>query len=147
MIDGNKFIKTVKNFFSFLITEFNFQVINEKIRGNVFYDVHFGDKIKIVSVSYENIEDYLLIIVFVLQNGEMPDYDNKTQTLHLGYLNKILLAKIDKNEIISNNEYFNTFQATEGLEKKLLKSAKELRLCLKHFDELWLCCMNPPPQA
>jgi len=136
MIEGKKFIETVSKYFSFLITEFGFKVSEEKTRGNVFYDVQYKDETRIVSISYENIEDYLLVIIFLLQNGQLPDYDDKTRTLHLNQLNTKVLSAIDKMEINLNNEHFLKFKAEGELEKKLLKTAKELRLCLKHFNEL-----------
>jgi len=136
MIEGKQYIETVKEYYSFLITECNLPIVNEKVRGNAFYDVQYGDKTKIVSISYENIEDYLQVIVFKLQNGEMPNYDDKTKTLHLNKLNAIVLSKVDRNEIILNNEYFAKFHSKDELQRKLLKSAKELRLSLKHFNEL-----------
>ena len=71
-----------------------------------------------------------------MQNGELPDYDDKTKTLHLNQLNAQVLSSIDRTEISLNNEYFLKFNPNNKLEKKLLKSAKELRLCLKHFNEL-----------
>ncbi|MBX3268372.1 MAG: hypothetical protein KF831_16865 [Acidobacteria bacterium] len=111
-------------------------VAEEKERGNVYYDVQYRDQSKVVSISYENIEDYLQIIVFRLENGELPDYDDKTKTLHLSQLNRITLPNVDKNEIISNSEYFSKYVANGEVERQLLKSAKELRLCLMHFDVL-----------
>jgi hypothetical protein len=135
MIVGSIYIATVKAYFDFLITEFGFKISEEKIRGNAFYDVQYKNKTRVVSISYENIEDYLLVIIFLLQNGELPDYDDKTKTLHLNKLNVQVLSRIDKNEVSLNNEYFDKFNPKSELEKKLLKSAKELRLCLKHFNE------------
>lgn len=136
MIDGNQYISKVKAYFNFLVTEFDFKISEEKIRGNAFYDVQYKDETRIVSVSYENIEDYLQVIIFMLLNGELPNYDDKTKTFHLNQLNARVLSRLDKSEISLNNEYFGKFDVNDELEKKLLKSAKELRLCLKHFKEL-----------
>ena len=136
MIEGEKYTKVVKEYFDYLIKEFGFKISNEKIMCNAFYDLQYSDGIRIVSISYENIEDYLLVIVFMLQNGELPNYDDKTKTLHLNRLNAQVLSKVDKNEIILNNGCFAKFEAKNELEKKLLKGAKELRLCLKHFEEV-----------
>ena len=36
MIEGKQYTATVKNYFDFLITEFGFQLLEEKIRGNAF---------------------------------------------------------------------------------------------------------------
>jgi len=93
-------------------------------------------KQKIVSISYENIEDYFQVIIFKLQNGEIPNYDDETKTLHLNKLNKVILSKTEKNEFNLNNEYFSKFHTREKLQKEILKSAKELRLFLKHYSEL-----------
>lgn len=134
MIVGSIYLKIVKAYFDFLITEFDFRIAEEKIRGNAFYDMQYKDKTKIVSISYENIENYLLIIIFLLQNGELPNYDDETKSLHLNKLNEQVLSKIDKSEVSLNNKHFAKFNPKNELERKLLKSAKELRLCLKHFD-------------
>jgi hypothetical protein len=136
VIEGEKYIEDVKTYFNYLITEFGFRISNEKIRGNAFYDLQYSDGNCIVSVSYENIEDYLQVIIFMLQNGELPDYDDKTKTLHLNKLNAQVMSSIDRKEIGLNNKYFEKFNVKAEIEKQLLKSAKELRLCLKHFNEV-----------
>ncbi|TYR30795.1 hypothetical protein FXV77_21765 [Sphingobacterium phlebotomi] len=136
MIDGTKYIEIVKLFFSFLITEFGFILSKETENGNAFYDVEYRDTERAVSISYENIEDYLQVIVFELKNGKLPDYDDKTHTLHLNDLNKRILSGIERNEIERNNEDFNKFDVNGELERKLLKSAKELRLALKHWNKV-----------
>ncbi|MEO4004183.1 hypothetical protein [Flavobacterium sp. CAU 1735] len=136
MIDGTKYIEVVKMFFSFLITEFGFRLSKETENGNAFYDVEYRDVRSVVSISYENIEDYLQVIVFKLKNGKLPDYDDMTHILHLNELNKRVLSEIDKNEIEKNNEVFDKFEGNDVLERKLLKSAKELRLALKHWDKV-----------
>lgn len=109
----------------------------QEIRSSVFYDVQYKDKTRVISISYENIEDYLLVIIFLLQDGKLPNYDDKTRTLHLNVLNQKLASKIKKEEYILNNEYFLKFEAKDEFERKLLKHAKELRLCLRHFVEIW----------
>jgi hypothetical protein len=113
MINGKEYIETVKEYYSFLTTEFNLPLLNEKIIGNVFYDVQYGDITKTISISFENIEDYFQVIIFKLQNGLMPNYDDKTKTLHLNKLNAIVLSKIDRSEINLNNEYFGKFQTNQ----------------------------------
>jgi len=46
------------------------------------------------------------------------------------------MAKASKEEINLNAAYFAKYNAKNEIERKLLKEAKELRLCLKHFSEL-----------
>ena len=136
MIDGKKYIEIVKLFFSFLITEFGFNQTKETENGNAFYDVEYRDVKRTISISYENMENYLQVIVFKLKNGQLPDYDDKTHTLHLSELNKTVLPKIDKKEAAENNVLFDKFETKDSLERKLVKSAKELRLSLKHWDRV-----------
>jgi hypothetical protein len=136
MIEGKEYIEAVKSFYSFLEPEFGFRKVNETINGNVFYDVEFKGREMVVSVSYENIEDHLEVIVFKLQNGNLPDYDDKTKTLHLKQLNRLVMVKASKEEINLNAECFTKYTPKNEIERKLLKEAKELRLCLKHLNEL-----------
>jgi hypothetical protein len=138
MIEAKEYTEAVKSFYSFLETEFGFSKVNETINGNAFYDVEFKDGERVVSVSYENIEGHLEVIVFMLQNGVMPDYDDKTKTLHLKQLNRLIMTKVSKKEIYLNAEYFAKYDPQNEIERKLLKEAKELRLCLKRFTELQL---------
>jgi hypothetical protein len=134
MVNGKEYIEIVKEYYSFLVTEFKLSIINEKVRGNAFYDVQYGNKVRTVSINYENIEDYFQVTIFELQDGKMPDYDDTTKTLHLNKLNAAVLSKVDKNEMNLNNDYFTKFQPKSDIEMRLLKAAKELRLCLKHFN-------------
>lgn len=138
MIEGKEYIEIVRSFYVFLEVEFGFENVKETIRGNVFYDVEYKDKERIISISYENIEDHLEVIVFMLQNGKMPDYDDKTKTLHIQQLNRSVMKNVSKTELNLNAEYFSKYKTDSGLEIKLLKEAKELRLCMKHFSELKL---------
>lgn len=135
MIDSSEYIKNVNDYFGFLIAEFDFKLLKEKIRGNAFYDMQYKDNSRVVSISYENIEDYFLVVIFILQDGEMPDYEDKSKTLHLKQLNKLVIAKVNKEEINLNSEYFAKYNSRNELERKMLKEAKDLRLCLKHFNE------------
>jgi len=133
MVEGLEYIKVVKLFYSFLETEFGFKKVNETVNGNAFYDIEYKSSERVISISYENIEDYLEVIVFQLQNGEMPDYDDKSKTHHLNQLNRSVMSKVDKAEISSNIQYFSKYNPKDDLERKLLKGARELRLCLKYF--------------
>jgi hypothetical protein len=136
MIEGDKFMDIAKAYFAYLVKEFGFEILSEKISGNAFYDLQYSDKIRVVSISYENMEDYLQVLIFNLNNGDMPDYEDKTRTLHINILNEDVLPNIDKGEIYFNTKYFSGFIAQSELERKMLKLAKELRLCLKYSKKL-----------
>jgi len=107
---------------------------NEKINGNVFYDIHYRDKDKVISISLETIENYFQVILFKLHGGQMPDYDDKTRTIHLNKLNQSILKTVDKVEFADNNNFFEDIRTENETERMILKSAKDLRICLKHYD-------------
>jgi hypothetical protein len=136
MMQGLEYTDAVKQYYSFLETELGFHKMTETINGNAFYDVEYKDETRIISISYENIEDYLETIIFLLQNGKKPDYDDKTKTLHLKRLNQLTLPKASQEEINLNAGYFYGYAPKTVIEKKLLKEAKELRFCLTHFDDV-----------
>lgn len=133
MVVDLEYIKTVKLYFSFLESEFGFKNFNKTINGNAFYDIEYKDNEKIISISYENIEDYLEVIVFLLENGKMPDFDDKTKTIHLKLLNKLVFEKASIEVVNLNAKYFAKYNTENEFERKLLKEVKELRLSLKYF--------------
>ncbi len=136
MINGKRYVQLVKAYFSFLVSEFGLNLPEAQVLGNVYYDVRYSDRDKIVSISYENIEDYLLVIIFLLENGKLPDYDDKSKTLHLAGLNVRIMEKVTQQQRVANSRYFSMFTPEDELERKLLKGAKDLRLCLRHLKEL-----------
>ena len=136
MISADTYLAKVKLFFSFLVDDFHFQQITQTETGNAFYDIEFRKDEKVVSVSYETIEDYLQVIIFILRNGQRQDFNDKSNTIHLKDLNKEIFPRIDKNEIAENNLVFDKLETSSELDRKLLKSAKELRLVLKYWDSV-----------
>ncbi|GAA0875028.1 hypothetical protein GCM10009118_14360 [Wandonia haliotis] len=134
MIEGKEYSNSIEDFFNFLSVDFDFTILEKKIRGNAFYDVKYQNNNLVISISYENIEDYLLVTIFILQDGNLPDYDDKTKTLHLSNLNKLVLNQVSKNDIIKNSKCFEHYKPQGELEIKLLKLAKELRLCLLNWS-------------
>ena len=42
------------------------------------------------------IEDYLQIIVYFLENGELPAYDDEKRTLHLGQISSVIFPTLDQ---------------------------------------------------
>lgn len=114
------------------MNEFNYTEFNITLREGLFYDLEYKKDDLIISISYENREDYLQVILFKLINGKKPDYDDKQLTIHLDKLNNILLKTLNASDFKENEKYFTSFNASSNFERKLLKCSKELRLCLKH---------------
>jgi len=136
MMNSIDYIRRVKMFYSFLESEFGFKVVNTTINGNAFYDVEYRNSDKAISISCENIEGSLQTIIFLLEKGKLPNYDDKSKTLHLSVLNSQILSKLSSNVVKENSGLFSKFETNDKFSRKLLKEAKELRLCLKYFNKL-----------
>lgn len=134
MIRGLEFIEQTKKYNSFLVDEFDFIEFNITNREGLFYDVEYKKDGLLISISYENREDYLQVILFRLINGKKPEYDDKHMTIHLEKLNNALFKTLSSNNFKENEICFASLNASSNIERKLLKAAKELRLCLKHPD-------------
>src|SRR3954471_8007242 len=123
MIEPKDYAEKVEEYFGFLIEEFGFKLLEKKIKGNVYYDVQYRKNDKLISISYENIEDYLLVIIFILHDNQLPQYDDEEKTLHLNKLTAQILPTLDGGEIQMNSRVFGNFRANNEVEKKLLKLA------------------------
>ena len=134
MIEPERFKQVVKQSFSFLVTEHEMKFEKEVIQGNSFYDLTYSNDHRAISVSLENVENYFLVILFKLKGGQLPNFDDKTRTIHLSELTKSILTKIDNKDFVENNEFFQEIDVHGSTENLILKSAKELRLCLKYIE-------------
>jgi hypothetical protein len=135
MIDEEEYFRIVDRYYSFILIEFYFVKSEKMAIGNSFLKVEFTNSKFTIYISYENVESYLRIIVFELINGAMPSYDDSTHTLHLSRLNTLVMSKVNKDEVRVNAQFFSAQNPKTDIERKLLKGAKELRLCLKHLPE------------
>ena len=151
MITSEKYIAFVKETFSYLIDELDYEVGNIKINGNIFYDVEFKKTNKVISISLETLENYPRVIIFNSDGRILSDYDNRTKTIHLNELTKEILPNLEKINFELNEKYFEKFKPETETEKLILKSAKELRICLKNknkncllqpFVKMWVLKLN-----
>lgn len=136
MIAAQTYLEAAKAYFAFLIPEFAFTLSKETARDAVFYELQYRNPAQIISISYENLENYLQVIVFQLVNQQLPSYDDPRRTLHLNALNQALGALVGPANWKENQRHFRQFKPEGNVERQLLKSAKELRLCLTHFEKL-----------
>ena len=129
MIMRDDFYNDIKNYFNYLVTEFDCKICNERYDNSLLFEIEYCSKKDIiVSISYDVRNDFIQIILFIKKNGMMPDYDDKSHTIHLTELNKKILPLMKKLDFENNNKYFSNFAINKG--DNLLKQAKDLRLCL-----------------
>ena len=136
MIAAQAYLEVSKAYFAFLISEFGFTLATETARSAVFYALEYRHETQVVSIFCENLEDYLQVIIFQLVNQQLPDYDDKRHTLHLHALNQAVGALVGPADWQENQRHFRAFKPKGTVERQLLKAAKELRLCLTHFDKI-----------
>jgi hypothetical protein len=136
MIQGDKYVHTVKEFYGFLETEFGMKLQKATISGNYYYIVEYTDDKMRISIYYENIGSYFSVNISLLENGKLQDYDDKRYTIHLNKLNTLIFPLIPENEITLNNVQFEHFSVQNAVGKMLLKSAKELRICLGYLTAI-----------
>ncbi len=134
MIRGLEFIELTRKNNRFLVDEFDFIEFNVTNREGLFYDIEYKKDGLLISISHENRDDYLQVILFRLIDGKKPEYDDTQMTIHLEKLNNMLLKPLNSNDFKENEFYFASLNASSNVERKLLKAAKELRICLKHPD-------------
>lgn len=130
MITSEKYTDFVKQTFSFLENEFDYEIGTININGTIFYDVEYNKKNTIISISLETLENYIKIIIFKSENGIRSDYYDKTKTIHLNQLTKEIIPTLKKIDLQQNQIYFEKVRAETEIEKSILKGAKELRICL-----------------
>ena len=74
--------------------------------------------------------------MFKLINGKLPNYDDKTHTIHLNKLMNTYCKELTLSKINKNNNYFKSFKkSSQPIENELLKKAKELRLAFICQDD------------
>jgi len=137
VFNKDEYFSNIEKQFMFLLDDFEYQVINEKSKISFLYDVNFQKSNSVISVSFDIRENYLQVILFILKDGHFPDYDDKEHTIHLEKLNNMILPLLSKEEISDNNDFFQNIKPLNQLEKRILKSAKELRLCMKSKSYLF----------
>lgn len=106
MISGDEFIRFAKNCFRFLIDELGYVELSVTNRTGIFYDVEYKKDDMVISISYENRENYLQVLLLKLQKGIKPDYDDKKHTIHLERLNSQVLNLLSNAAYKENDSFF-----------------------------------------
>jgi hypothetical protein len=151
MLTKKDYSEAVNKYFKYLEIDFDYKKIFENKSNTLLYDVRYSNNSNIISISYEIQGDGVKVIIFMLQNGNIPDYDDKAHTLHLEYLMKDISNDDKFNKCIDeNNNYFLKYnKPIIDVENAILKKAKELRLylsvkirwtppCVQKINILWM---------
>ena len=130
MISSEEYITKVQAYFNFLIDDFNFQINKVSVNGNIYYNVEYINHNVTISISLETIENYIRVVIYKNSSKEISTSED-VKTLYLNVLTKNTLEHTSQLEFDLNNTYFKKFNPENGIDKMILKNAKDLRICLK----------------
>ncbi len=134
---GKKYEEAVLKYYSFLIEDFNFTLEDKPILViGRYYDISFKKIDKIIMIYYEIMEDYYHVHFTNFLIKGHPQIEPITKTSYLNYFIKTIYPFLSEYDFTQNNMYFDKFEATNEMEKKLLDQAKDLRLCLLNLDKI-----------
>jgi hypothetical protein len=125
---GDRFLSV----FQFLTEEFGYEVAGTTSVRDVYQEIVFGKTGQVISVSYENADDDLQVVLFKVKDGKLPDFDDETHTLHLTDMTDDVLARLTPGQIQEYKKWFSDINSETRLDKQLQESAAWLRLCLRH---------------
>jgi len=134
-IDCDEFVNNVQLFFSFLKDEYGMIVIDKISRKNIFHSVRYENDHFLISISYECIENYFNVQLIRIINGKLSSYDDVVNSYSLDRLYALITPYVDNKKLYENTKLFD-FHINNEIQKKILKSAKKLRICLQYIDML-----------
>lgn len=136
LFSKNEYMGFVKKYFYFLEKEYNYEILPMKLDNSLLFDVEYGNEDSIISISYEIYGEGVQVILFKLINGKLPNYDDKTHTIHLNKLMNTYCKELTLSQLNKNNNYFKRVKkSSQPIENELLKKAKELRLAFICQDD------------
>ena len=91
MFSKETYNDAVTRYFYFLDDEFGYNIMLNQHENTRLYDVEYTNGKKVILISYEVFGDGVKIIIFSLKDGKKPDYDDKTNTIHLSVLSKRII--------------------------------------------------------
>ncbi len=136
MISGNSFVNSTKMFFSFLENEFGMKINEIIVNGNFFYAIRYSNDFFLVSISYENIENYFNVQLIRKIDGMFASFDDVNNSINLKRLYFLTLKRISKCELDKMNAEFD-IHTNNNFEKMILESAKKLKTCLNNINYIW----------
>jgi hypothetical protein len=133
-MNGRSFSKAVDLIFSRFLSDLGFNEIEKTISGN-FYSVRHSSSQYEISISFEPDTENVLIVLYSLVKDDISDIDNHLISPRLSDLNLRYMHLVTDAQRAENDDYFKELNSHDPIEKRLIKSAKELRLVLpKYFS-------------
>jgi hypothetical protein len=132
-VDSRRFIAIIHETIVPFLLDLGFSLSKTETSGRL-YDVVFTASKHAVSISYEPGDNWLLVIVHTIRNGEMSRIDDRKNTPRLADLNARYMQWVTPEQLRAAKTAIDTIPFDEA-ERRLLKSALELRLVLPRYLE------------
>jgi hypothetical protein len=132
----HEFVEAIETYFAPFLNGLGFELSPPISISGKHYRATFSRSDRAVVVSYEPGDDYLFIALPTVVSGIQSDLDNRESAPRLSDLTGPAFANTSPAQIQANAAYFVEHDADGPLARKLLMAAKELRICLLHWDHL-----------
>jgi hypothetical protein len=127
-MNGNTFVATVKELLCPTLEPLGF-VLHSSVSGRM-YLAEFVSPTHVASISFEPGDDYLLVVIFTVDNGERSELDDRNATPRLSDLNRRFLSASDAQVLHDQMLGRHCEDADTG---RLAKAARELAVVLPRY--------------
>ena len=131
-MNGQGFVRVVTEAFAPFLAELGFSMASTATSGRL-YRASFVGAENMVSVSFEPGDDALFVVVFNREDADWSSMDDREASPRLADLNAAYMGAVGTIERTDNEACFKTVEASDAMERSLLKAAKELRLVLPRY--------------
>ena len=133
---STEFKTYVSFYFDHWLEFYGFHVPANFTLSGKLYESIYEKNDRVLSVSYEPGDDYLVVMLFEKRGNCLSDFDDLSSTKSLSQLNKEFFPKVEKSETRKIDQYFNSLVAESEESKILKKKARELIVCFHVMKRL-----------
>lgn len=131
-MNSSGFQRIIKESLIPFLKELGFRFEGFSISGRMYGADFVGSGHKL-SISYEPGDWALFVLVLRREAGGFSNIDDRSKTLRLSDLNSRYMSSVTTEEHHANDALFTSITVEDMGERKLLKSAKDLRLVLPRY--------------
>jgi len=138
-MENFEFIEYVKKEFNFLITEFDFK-IEKEIKDQLVYGVLYKNTSKAIQVYYEVLDQLSFVMIFRLNNGELPAWDDTANAVPLHKISDFVSTVYEIDKSVLPPAFDRDTYKKNSVLNDLNKKARSLKRIAKIIitDKKWI---------
>lgn len=129
---GERFKRLINEAFVLFLKDLGFVSQPIHVSGRYFRASFIGKEQTLI-VSLKPAEDNKTVLLVTIGDDDLSAIDDRSKTPRLSDLNSRYMSDVVPYEQMSNDAFFSGIEALCAHERKLVKSAKELRLVLPKY--------------